>query len=109
MKQLTLAVLFLISTNIAASEIFLKCDYDNNDKWIKLTADKNKDIGSMERSNGYSQRCDVTFTSSYINWSCKNPYADFSQPFNVDRENLEFDNGEFKLGKCRIVETKNVI
>tara|TARA_B100000965_G_C19315926_1_gene636611 strand:+ start:95 stop:427 length:333 start_codon:yes stop_codon:yes gene_type:complete len=110
MKHITFSILFLISTNIAAAEIFLKCNYEKRGGWTKFTADKNKDIGSMEHDNGYSQRCDVTFTSSHINWSCKLPMGNYPpNQYNVNRENLEFDNGEFKVGKCEIIETKNVI
>jgi len=105
-----LLILFLLSFNIAASEIFLECDYDRSDKWIKLSADKNKDNGSLETSwwSPLIQKCDVTFTSSHINWSCRLT-SEYSPKFNVNRENLEFDNVDYKLGKCEVVETKNRI
>ena len=105
MKYTKLLVLFFISFNISASEIFLKCSYDANDKWIKFSADKNKDTGSMERDNGYSQRCKVTFTSSNIIWSCTGP-TNYVQQFSVSRENLSFNDG---VGKCEVISTKNII
>ena len=63
MKHITFSILFLISTNIAAAEIFLKCNYEKREGWTKFTADKNKDIGSMSESkfNGYflSKKCTI--------------------------------------------------
>ena len=94
--------------SISASELFLKCDYAQRygNKWIKFSADKNKDIGHMERSNGYAQRCDVTFSGSRINWRCRGP---LDLQFNVNRETLKFDNGEFEIGQCKVIKTKNKI
>ena len=108
-KHIKLLVLFSISFLSSCSEvkqIFLKCDYDASDKWIKLSADKNNDVGSMERDNGYSQGCNVTFTSSNIIWSCKGPVGNYEQQFRVNRGNLAFNDGGSLLGKCEVIATK---
>ena len=112
MRKYLLFLVLIVSFNIAAKEIFLKCTYEiaDNDpdhfrygQWIKLTADTDKDSGSFERDNGFANRCEVTFTSSTIVWSCPLP-GGYTDQTVVSRETLRWD-----FGKCNIIENKNKI